>query len=271
MAIDRSTRVKGDEEFEVGTAIPGRILPEAQWSAVAKAAPLPERAITTDDLRAEGLTGPVVLDVGCGNGRFSLLSSLARPTLPHAALENDDMHLRYLRRRARQRGIANLRLHIGDGAVLLRRLESEAVLELHIYHPQPFHEPGHHQQRLFQPAFQLDAFRVLVEGGRLCVQTDSKPYAHYLRQTLPALFEMTELGIDEDWPDGLGRPRGRRELVAAQKGLRVWRFAGVKRALSLEDAKARADRLPEPAFTSDRKMTYHRRKRLRKGAGGGQG
>lgn len=266
MPTDRSTRVVGDVELELDVPIPGRILPEEQWTAIAKAAPLPEGDLTADLLRAAGTTGPLVFDLGCGNGRFSLLSSLARPELSHIALESDDMHLRYLRRRARQRGVTNLRLFMGEAEDLVARLAPGAAAELHTYHPQPYHEPGHAHRRLFQPAFQLAAFAALCDGGRLCVQTDSKPYAHYLRQALPALFEVRELNDGDDWPDDLGRPRGRRELVSTEKGLRIWRFSAVKRALSDEDAKVRAARLPVPDFTSDRKMTYHRRKRLRGGS-----
>jgi tRNA (guanine-N7-)-methyltransferase len=210
---------------------------------------------------------PLVLDLGCGNGRFSLLSSLARPKLPHVALEMESMHLRYLRRRARQRGVTNLHLFLGDAADLLRRLAPGSAAEIHIYHPQPWHEAGHCHRRLFQPRFQLDAHRALIAGGSLCTQTDSEPYALYLRRTLPALFDVRELSDADDWPDGLGKPRGRRELVAAAKGLQVWRFACIRRQLSDEEAVQRAARLPAPQFKSNRHATFHRKKRLRRGEG----
>jgi len=265
MSIDRTTLIIGDQEWELRVAIPGRILPEQQWSEVAKEAALPGGAIHAADLAAPGLQGPVVVDLGCGNGRFTLLSALARPNLPHVAIDNDPMHLRYLRRRLRQRGVANVRLYIGDAGELLARLEPGTAREIHAYHPQPWHEPGLTHRRLFQPPFQLDAHRALIEGGTLCVQTDSKPYSNYLRGTLPFLFEMRELAERDAWPDGLGKPRGRRELVALEQGLTLWRCVCVKRPFSADEAAARAAKLPVPDFKSDRKASPIRRRRSPQG------
>lgn len=265
MSKDRSTVVIGDQEWELRAPIPGRILPAARWTELVKEAPLPAGAITAVDLAAPACPGPLVLDLGCGNGRFTLLSSLSRPGTPHVAIDSDPMHLRYLRRRLRQRGIGNVRLYVGDADDLLARLEPGCVAEIHIYHPQPWHEPGLAHRRLFHPSFQLAAFRSLVERGTLAVQTDSKPYANYLRGTLPALFELRELAESEPWPDGLGKPRGRRELVATEEGLTIWRGVCHKRQMSLEDAKQIASKLPMPDFKSDRKASPHRRTRANRG------
>jgi tRNA (guanine-N7-)-methyltransferase len=265
MQNDRTTLLIGDQEWELRVAIPGRILPEAQWSEVAKEAPLPGRAISAADVAPAGFAGPVVLDLGCGNGRFALLSSLARPGMAHVAIDSDPMHLRYLRRRLRHRGVTNVRLFSGDAADLLARLEPGIAAEIHAYHPQPWHEPGLSHRRLFHPPFQLDAHRALTEGGRLFVQTDSKPYSNYLRGTLRFLFELRELAEDEPWPDGLGKPRGRRELVAAQERLSIWRGVCIKRPLSAEEAAQIAAKLPTPDFQSDRKASPHRRRKVNRG------
>lgn len=57
-------------EYEHGIAIPGRILPESEWAKTAikrlpAAGPLDWQAIF-------GRNAPIVLDLGCGNGRFTL-------------------------------------------------------------------------------------------------------------------------------------------------------------------------------------------------------
>ncbi len=265
MSIDRPTILIGDQEWELRVAIPGKILPEAKWSDVPKETRLPGGELKAADIAPEGFTGPLVIDLGCGNGRFSLLSALARPKLAHVAVDTDPMHLRYLRRRIRERGITNLRIYIGDGGDLLSRLEPGSACEIHAYHPQPWHEPGLAHRRLFHPPFQLHAHRALMDGGTLCVQTDSKPYSNYLRGTLPALFEIRELGEQEAWPDNLGKPRGRRELVATEEGLTIWRCVAVKRPLSANEASLRVAKLPKPSFESDRKASSHRKRKVNRG------
>ena len=75
----------GAIETEFGVPIPGRILPEDQWARTAiKRLPPPG---PLDFSAIFGRTAPVVLDLGCGNGRFTLLSALARPELDHFAID----------------------------------------------------------------------------------------------------------------------------------------------------------------------------------------
>ena len=265
MSTDRTTLVIGDQEWELRTAIPGRILPQPQWSDIAKETTLPRGPLTAAVLAAVDSPGSLILDLGCGNGRFTLLSALARPSVPHIALDSDPMHLRYLRRRLAQRGITNVQLYIGDAAALLRQIEPGCASEIHVYHPQPWHEAGFTHRRLFDPSFQLAAHSALTEDGRLCVQTDSTPYAHFLRGTLPFLFELHELKEDEPWPDGLGKPRGRRELVATEEGLTIWRGCCTRKNLSIDEAKTLAAKLPRPDFQSDRKASGHRKRKANRG------
>jgi len=265
MSTERTTLLIGDQEWELREAIPGRILPEPQWCDVAKEAALPRGEIAAEQLSSVAQGGPMVLDLGCGNGRFSLLSALARPSLTHVAIDSDSMHLRYLRRRLRQRGIGNVSLFIGDAADLLSRLQANCASEIHVYHPQPWHEPGLAHRRLFDASFQLASHRALIAQGTLLVQTDSKPYANYLRGTLAFMFELRELKEDEPWPDGLGKPRGRRELVAREEGLTIWRCVCTKRTMSDEEAAEIAAKLPRPDFQSDRKASPLRKRKANRG------
>ena len=64
----------GEIEHEFGVAIPGRILPEPEWARTAiKRLPPPG---PLDWAAIFGRKAPVVLDLGCGNGRFTLGSAL---------------------------------------------------------------------------------------------------------------------------------------------------------------------------------------------------
>ena len=67
-----------DIEMEFGVPIPGRILPEAQWVRTGiKRLPLDG---PLDWPAIFGRRAPVVLDLGCGNGRFTLLKHSPAPS-----------------------------------------------------------------------------------------------------------------------------------------------------------------------------------------------
>ena len=74
-----------ETETEFGVAIPGRILPEGEWARTAiKRLPLDG---PLDWKEIFGRDAPVVLELGCGNGRYTLISALARPELNHLAVD----------------------------------------------------------------------------------------------------------------------------------------------------------------------------------------
>ncbi len=83
-------------EYELGVAIPGRILHQAQWvrTAIKRLPP----SGTLDWQAIFGRTAPVVLDLGCGNGRFTLLSAVNRPEFDHFSIDILPVVIRYATR-----------------------------------------------------------------------------------------------------------------------------------------------------------------------------
>ena len=72
-------------EREMGVPIPGEILPQDQWvQTVLKK--LPESGhLPTHDIF--GRKAPLVVDLGCGNGRFALGSAWSRKQMDHLAAD----------------------------------------------------------------------------------------------------------------------------------------------------------------------------------------
>lgn len=237
----------GPTEEEFGVPIPGPIRPEAEWARTGfkrwpPPGPLDWGAIF-------GRRADLVLELGCGNGRFTLLSALARPDHDHFAVDLLPVVIRYATRRANQRGLHNVRFAVRDAQSFLAGYVGDgSAAEVHIYHPQPYHDPRRAHLRLLRPRFLADLHRVLRPGGLLVVQTDNPDYWSYLARSLPFFFAWAERA--DPWPDA-PEGRSRREIVARARGLRIYRGEGRRLDhLSPAEVDDRVRILPEPTFRS---------------------
>jgi tRNA (guanine-N7-)-methyltransferase len=235
----------GETESEFGVPIPGLILPEDQWARTGVKRLPPPGPIDWTSLF--GRTAPLVLDLGCGNGRYTLLSALARPDLDHIALDVLPVVIRYATRRANQRGLHNTRFIVRDAQSFVRDyLAPSTISEAHLYHPQPYRDPSRSHLRLLTPHFLADLHRSLAPGGLFVIQTDNPDYWAYLEQILPVFFDFSpQFGPWPDAPEG----RSRREILARSRGLQIFRGSGTRRD-DLEPSAARraAAALPLPTF-----------------------
>jgi tRNA (guanine-N7-)-methyltransferase len=234
----------GAVEVEFGVPIPGTILPPNQWARTAlkklpDAGPLDLPAVF-------GRSAPLIVELGCGNGRYTLQSALARPECDHFASDILPAVIRYATRRANQRGLHNTRFAVRDAQTIVRQvLAPESAQEIHAYHPQPFHDPRDAAQRLIQPAFLADVHRALAANGLFVTQTDNPDYWYYMKTVLPAFFDWVEQ--PEPWADApLGRSR--REILARSRGLVIYRGHGRKRELSDTQRAKLVGELPLPVF-----------------------
>jgi tRNA (guanine-N7-)-methyltransferase len=238
-------------EREFGVPIAGEILEPERWTQTAL-----KKLPADGPLNLQALFGrsaPLVVDIGCGNGRFLLGSAVWRPQFDHLGVDVLPVVIRYATRRANQRGLANIRLAVTDGLRCVRQLlPLGCAAEVHCYHPQPYYDPAQVQRRLITPAFLALAHRVLARGGQFFVQTDNSGYWRYIREVVPVFFDFHErIGR---WPDA-PKGRTRREIIALRRGLPVFRgFGTAKTGLSEADALHLAESLPPPVFDADRRL-----------------
>lgn len=237
-------------EKEFGVPIPGEILDPAGWAKTALKK-IPEGIL--DFATLFGRKAPVVLDLGCGNGRFSIASALERPDHDHLAADILPVVIRYATRRGNQRGLGNIRFAVIGGRELLAdRIAPGSVVEIHCYHPQPYYERSQVARRLITPEFLSLAHRALAPGGLFVIQTDNPGYWKYIREVVPVFFDFEEL--TGRWPNA-PQGRTRREIVALRQGLPVFRGMGsAKLNLSEQQALSLAESLPPPNFDASRKL-----------------
>lgn len=238
-------------EREFGVPFPGEILPSEQWTRTA-VKQLPAGG-ALDSAAVFGRRAPVVLDLGCGNGRFAIGSALWRPDLDHWGIDVLPVVIRYATRRANQRGLSNIRFAVCDAMTFLRDFVSPAsIAEIHLYHPQPYHDEAEAHQRLVTPEFLAAVYRALTPEGELFLQTDHPGYGQYMLEVAGEFFEFRQRV--EKWPDA-PKGRTRREIIALRRGLEVFRGSG--RPLPGLDEAALAERcgrLPLPRFALDRRV-----------------
>jgi tRNA (guanine-N7-)-methyltransferase len=237
-------------EREFGVPVAGEILDPAQWTQTALKQ-LPEGLLDLPVLF--GRSAPLVVELGCGNGRFLLGSAVWRPDHDHLGVDVLPVVIRYATRRGNQRGLTNLRFAVVDAQRLLERhLPPGSAGEIHCYHPQPYYDPAEVHKRLITPAFLALVRRALVPGGTFFIQTDNPGYWRYIREVVPFFFDFHErIGR---WPDG-PKGRTRREIIALRRGLPVFRGSGAARVgLGADEAVRLAEGLPPPKFDADRRL-----------------
>ena len=234
-------------EDDFGVPIPGTIVAEDRWARTAIKRMPPPGPLAWGEVF--GREAPVVLELGCGNGRYTLLSALSRPEVDHFAIDLLPVVIRYATRRANQRGLTNVRFAVKDAQTLLRAYVAPgSVAEVHLYHPQPYHDPRFAHLRLVTPRFLADVHRGLRPGGLFVVQTDNPDYWDYIRRLVPVFFVFQE--HPDSWPDA-PEGRSRREILARSRGLRIFRGSGTRRDdLAPAAAVEIAETLPLPTFRS---------------------
>ncbi len=237
-------------EFEFGVPFPGKILEPDLWAKTALKR-VPEGQLCFEELFDR--TGPVLIDIGVGNGRSALTHAYRHPDFNILAVDILPVVIRYATRRGNQRGLHQLRFAVIGGRELLEQhIPAASVTEIHCYHPQPYYRTDEVSLRLVTPDFLRLAWQALAPGGKFVLQTDHPAYWAYMKEICTFFFEFREHSAP--WPDA-PEGRSRRELIARSKGLSIFRGTGIKRD-NLDPAQAAelARNLPLPVFNADRKL-----------------
>lgn len=239
---------EGAIEYEFGVPIEGKILAREAWTQCALKR-LPQEGVV-DWGQVFGREAPLVVDIGCGNGRYTIASAIQRPEMNHLAIDSLPMVVRYGTRRANQRGLQHVRFAVVDGWRFLHSYCQDAsIAEVHIYHPQPYADPDDISKRMLNPEFMGWMYRRLVIGGRVYFQTDREAYWQYVDRWMPRLFQWG--AVEGQWSDG-PEFRSRREILSRKEGLSIYRGIGVKsQELTGDQVSVLVSEMEQPTFAID--------------------
>ncbi|ULR41005.1 tRNA (guanosine(46)-N7)-methyltransferase TrmB [Thermus sp. NEB1569] len=127
-----------------------------------------------------GREGPLLLEVGFGDGRFTAELAKAHPEWLILGAEVSAASVLRAYRRLKREGIGNVRLYHGQGPFALRNLVPPGSLRRVIVNfPDPWPKKRHQRKRLLQEGFFRRLSTRLMGGGDLLLTTDHEEYFRF--------------------------------------------------------------------------------------------
>jgi tRNA (guanine-N7-)-methyltransferase len=178
-------------------------------------------AVAGDGNATFGKSGPLVLDLGCGNGVF--LAGLAEREAGWNVLgvEKKDYRVRQARRRIG--GLDNARVRHGEVLDLLRELPGRSVAKVYLLFSDPWPKRRHAVRRLVQEEFADLLAEKLQTDGTFFFASDSVEYNGWAKGIFAELrWRISAWRVPEGWPQTEFEQR------FALAGLNIWRFQATR-------------------------------------------
>tara|TARA_Y100001960_G_C14695775_1_gene838952 strand:- start:740 stop:1360 length:621 start_codon:yes stop_codon:yes gene_type:complete len=117
------------------------------------------------------------LELGCGDGSFTLDYAIGNPSRNVVALERLLGRITKLNRKAHRAGLRNLRLLRAEAVYVIKYLLlPESFNAIHVYFPDPWPKKRHHKNKLITKKFPPLVKRLLRSNGVVYMRTDNIEY-----------------------------------------------------------------------------------------------
>ena len=162
-----------DAELREDLRAPDLLAPEPEGVLIAwRRAPFP-----VDWERAFGRLAPLHLEVGFGDGRFTVRRALQEPGEDHVGLEVSNVSVQRALARVRREGVGNVRLvKVGAGYALRQLFAPRSLHSVTVNFPDPWPKERHARHRLLKREFFDLAASRLAPGGEVRLATDHHEY-----------------------------------------------------------------------------------------------
>jgi tRNA (guanine-N7-)-methyltransferase len=140
------------------------------------------------------------LEIGFGAGEHLAAQAARHPELGFIGCEPYVNGVVALLARAREAGLANLRILPGDARPLLERLAPATIARAFVLFPDPWPKRRHRKRRLVRGAFLDLVARALAPGAELRLASDDPDYVAEMLERIPVhpAFRWTARG-PADW------------------------------------------------------------------------
>jgi len=189
---------------------------------------IPDGALTA--ARLFGDNRPLQLEIGFGAGEHLAAQAEAAPDTSFIGCEPFLNGVVGALAHIRDRGLRNIRLHMGDALDVLERLPDASLARVYLLHPDPWPKARHAKRRMVNPG-PLDRIAAkLKPGGEFRLGTDDATYCRWALMVMKGRrdFVWTARRADDflvrpaDWPET------RYERKARRAGREVWYFTYVR-------------------------------------------
>jgi len=136
----------------------------------------------------EDITYPkekISVEVGFGSGRHLLYQAVKNPDTLFIGLEIHTPSAQQVLKQIELQGLGNIWVVNYDARLFLEMLPSNVCEQIFVHFPVPWDKKP--QRRVISPSFLDESMRVLKEGGRLELRTDSDNYFWYALETFFAV------------------------------------------------------------------------------------
>lgn len=168
--------------------------------------------------------GPVILEIGFGDGDALLAAAAARPDSNFLGVEVHRPGVGSLLRKLDQAGVDNVRVMIADAEhVLAARIPDASLAAVWLFFADPWPKKRHHKRRLVQPGF-VELVRVKLQpGGYFHLATDWREYAEHMLAVLSQARGLANAAGPRQYaPRPPSRPATKFERRGQKLGHDVW-------------------------------------------------
>ncbi|WP_159732168.1 tRNA (guanosine(46)-N7)-methyltransferase TrmB [Methylosinus sp. Ce-a6] len=142
----------------------------------------------------------VFLEIGFGGGEHLVAAAAARPDVGFIGCEPFVNGMAKLLARIDAQGLANIRLHQGDAAEVLRFLPPASLGRVFLFYPDPWPKRRHRKRRFVSKETLAELARVMTPGAQLRFATDIDDYAGWALARIRQAADLAwEAETSADW------------------------------------------------------------------------
>ncbi len=141
---------------------------------------------------------PLIIDVGCGSGKFILQEALNNPNYNYIGIETRYKRLVNAARKLEITLLDNVKLLQRKISLLSEMFLENSLKKIYINFPDPWQKKRQQKHRLLKCSFFEDIHKLLQENGVCSLKTDHEEYFKFVGNSLKAnsLFEILEYSED---------------------------------------------------------------------------